>query len=224
MATKKCPVCGVAVKLENLERHVRNQHPRADVDHQALLTDEERQESVRAKQTVARPGLTRSGTRLIVIVTVLVSIVLVLVILNPFGNVRPGVGQQAPDFSVRTTAGSTVALSSYRGFVVMLEFMDVDCPACGAEVPTLVALYRNYTSTVRFFSLDVNFVGEAENDEKISAWASSHGATWPYALDSSGSITRTYGVDRTPTTFILDASGIVRAIVQPPGNSYADFV
>ena len=32
MAQKKCPVCGVSVKLENLERHLRNQHPRADVD------------------------------------------------------------------------------------------------------------------------------------------------------------------------------------------------
>ena len=32
MATKKCPVCGVSVKAENLQRHVRNQHPRAKVE------------------------------------------------------------------------------------------------------------------------------------------------------------------------------------------------
>src|SRR3989304_9699704 len=46
--SKKCPVCGVSVKLENLERHVRNQHPRASVDLTSLLSAEERMETTRA--------------------------------------------------------------------------------------------------------------------------------------------------------------------------------
>ena len=32
MATKKCPVCGVSVKAENLVRHVKNQHPHEKVE------------------------------------------------------------------------------------------------------------------------------------------------------------------------------------------------
>ena len=44
MAMKKCPVCGVPVKAENLERHVRNQHPHAEVNPDTLLTEDEKAE------------------------------------------------------------------------------------------------------------------------------------------------------------------------------------
>jgi len=221
MATKKCPVCDVAVKLENLERHVRNQHPRAAVEVDSLLTNEERKVTARSRPAALK--LTRQGKQLIAILAVVVAAILILVIFNPFPNV-PGIGETAPDFSVRTTTGSTIVLSSYRGTPVLLEFMDVDCPACGVEVPTLVALYANYSSSVRFLSIDVNFVGSADNDAKIGSWATSHGATWPYALDTTGGITRSYGVTATPTTFVLDADGIVRATLLPPNNSYSHFV
>ena len=53
MATK-CPVCGVSVKLENLERHVRTQHPRADVDLTQTLTPEQRRELDAQKRALER--------------------------------------------------------------------------------------------------------------------------------------------------------------------------
>ena len=224
MATKKCPVCEVPVKLENLERHVRNQHPRAAVDLKTLLTDEEREETAQARRASARPAVTRKGATFIAVVAVVLAALLVLVIFNPLGNVGPGIGQVAPNFSVRSTTGTTVSLSSYRGSIVLLEFMDVDCPACNDEVPTLVSLHQNYSATVRFLSIDVNFVDELDTDVKIDAWASSHGANWPYALDVGGTVRRMYGVTSTPTVFVLDADGVVRALVQPPSNSYAHFV
>jgi peroxiredoxin len=223
MATKPCPVCDVQVKLENLERHVANQHPRAGVDLRSLLSEDERRRTELVGRAAA-PPLTRRGKQTIVIVAAVVAVLLVLVILNPFRGVGPAIGQVAPDFSVRSTAGSTVTLSSYRGVPVLLEFMDVDCPACNVEIPTLVSLYANYSTGVRFLSIDVNFVGGADDDAKIAAWASSHGADWSYALDVGGSITRAYGVTSTPTVFVLGADGVVRAIVKPPSNAYSNFV
>src|SRR5207247_1459115 len=90
MATK-CPVCGVSVKLENLERHVTSQHPRAKVDLSRELTDEQRQELV-AKRAAARPHLTRGGRRLILAKTIVIAAILVLILVNPFGNsgIDPG--------------------------------------------------------------------------------------------------------------------------------------
>jgi peroxiredoxin len=224
MATKKCPVCEVPVKFENLERHVRNQHPHADVDLRTLLTDEERAATTRAKRASARPAITRKGATVVAVVALVLGALLVLVIVNPFGNVGPGIGQTAPTFSIRSTMGTTISLSSYRDAVVVLEFMDVDCPACNDEAPTLVALHQNYSATVRFLSIDVNFVAPSDDDAKINEWASSHGANWPFALDVDGSVRRMYGVTSTPTTFVLDRDGVVRAIVHPPANSYGDFV
>lgn len=224
MASKKCPVCGVSVKVENLERHVRNQHPRAEVAAEALLTTEEKQEVQKAK-SAARPGITPKGVRLVAVIAAVIAVVLVLAIWNPFAPVGPGIGQVAPDFSVRTTSGGTVTLSSYRGFPVVLEFMDPDCPACRNEAPTLVSLYQNYSATTRFLSIDVDFVGVGSDDDaELIQYADGYGARWSFAIDTTKSIYRAYGVSATPTTFILDRAGVVKAILLPPGNTYGDFV
>lgn len=221
MATKRCPVCDVPVKPENLERHIRNQHPRAQVNPESLLTPEERR---RATQTRAgRPVLTRQGRRIILIVAVVLAVVLVLVIANPFRAVGPAVGQIAPDFSVRTSSGGSLTLSSLRGNVVLLEFMDVDCPACQHEAPTLVWLYANFSATVRFVSIDVNFVSGADDDARLNTFKTTYGTSWTYALDTTRGITNAYGVDSTPTTFILDRNGVVAAIFHPPDNTYAGY-
>ena len=222
MATKKCPVCGVSVKVENLERHVRNQHPHAELEPENLLTRDERGDVERTKRP-AKLVLTRSGRRLILIVVVVIAVVFFLAIANPFRGVGPAVGQLAPDFALATSDGSTLRLSSLRGMPVLLEFMDTDCPACQREAPTLVSLAANYSASVRFVSIDVDFVGASDTDAKIAAFKSAYGTSWAYALDASHATTNAYGITSTPTTFVLDRSGIVVAIVHPPANTYADY-
>ncbi len=221
MATKKCPVCGVPVKIENLERHLRNQHPRADVDLEVALTPEERRQSHEAT-AAARPALTQGGKRLIAIVAVVLVIVLAIVILNPFGRVGPGVGQVAPDFTLATSTGGSVTLSSLRGsWVVLVEFMDPDCGACQNEAPTLASLYANFSARVRFLSVDVDFVGAADSNAKIASFKSTYGTSWDYMLDTTHAVTNAYGVGSTPTTFILDRNGVVSASFHT--NTYAGY-
>ena len=211
------------MKTENLERHIRNQHPRSAVDVTSVLTPEEMLEVERGRASRA-PVLTKQGRLLVAIVTIALAAILFVVIANPFRPVGPSVGQEAPNFSLQTSGGSTVALSSFRGFPVLLEFMDVDCPACQHEAPILVSLYANFSSTVRFLSVDVNFVGIGTDDNtKIEAFKSSYGTTWTFALDGDQTVTHRYGVSSTPTTFIIDRNGIVFAVVHPPDNTYAGY-
>ena len=40
----------------------------------------------------------------------------------------PAVGQGAPDFSLKDSAGKTVKLSDYRGKYVVLEWTNPGCP------------------------------------------------------------------------------------------------
>jgi len=54
MAMKKCPVCGASVKVENLERHVEDKHPRAKVDLSKLVTKEEKEAAKPKKARRAR--------------------------------------------------------------------------------------------------------------------------------------------------------------------------
>jgi len=225
MAQKKCPVCGVSVKLENLERHLRNQHPRADVDLETALTEEERREATQAK-TAARPTITAKGKQWIAIVSVAVAAVLILVIWNPFGGVGPGVGQVAPNFTVATSTGATISLSDYRNSPVVLDLMDVDCGACQSEaLDVLQFVYLNYSVRgVRFLSVSlIDWTGGADTPATIEQFKADHGTNWVYGMDTTARTVRNaYQVQSTPTTFILDANGVItaKAVGRAP-NGYA---
>lgn len=224
MPTKKCPVCGVSVKLENLDRHVRHQHPRANVNPEEILTpDEDR--SLRAAKTAARPAMTTRGKRTITIVAIAVAVALVLVVVFPRGT-GPQKGLAAPDFTLGASTGGSVTLSSYRGSVVLLEFMDVDCSFCQAEAQDVLRyVFENYSSRARFLSVDVDFVGATDTMDRINVFRTTYGVAWTYVLDSSHSVGPMYGITGTPTTFILDRNGVITEIFRgraPNGDaSYA---
>jgi peroxiredoxin len=206
MAMKKCPVCGVSVKVENLERHVGNQHPRAHLEPEQILTEGERQE-VRRSAPTSRPAMTRRGKMIAAGVAVVLVVVLVALVFRP--NVGLGVGQVAPDFTVATSDGGSFHLYSKRDRPVFLEFMDVDCLFCVNEAQTVLpALYRNYSAQVWFLSIDTDSVGNPDTRDRINAFRTQYQNTWPFGLPDP-LITQSYGVDRTPMMYVLDANGVV---------------
>lgn len=209
MAMKKCPVCGVSVKVENLERHVHDQHPRAHVEPEQILTDAERQ-NVRRPGPVTRPTMTRRGKMIAGAVAVILVLVIVAIVFRP--NVGLGVGQVAPDFTATTSDGGTIRLSSMRGLPVFLEFMDIDCPHCINEAGVLSGLYATYSGRVTFISVDVDFSSLPPPDDasRINAFRIQHNNTWTFALPNSLT-TETYGVTGTPTMYVLDRNGVISA-------------
>ena len=239
MATKKCPVCGVSVKLENLERHVKSQHPRAQVDLSTTLSQTE-QRAAKAATTPARPKMSRGGKRIIVAIALILAVIMVLVIFNPFRGVGPNVGSTAPDFTAGACSGSTeigtVTLSSYRGFPVVLEIMDVDCVYCQREASVLASVYQTYSPRgVKFLSVSlIDFVQEPTSGPDTCATIASFetqyagGTTWQYALDNHPlrSVRAAYAVSGTPSTFLIDRDQIISKVFigQAPGgfNSYRD--
>lgn len=50
----------------------------------------------------------------------------------------------APDFSLQQVSGAPLALSSYRGKVVLLDFWATWCVPCRDEIPRLVELQNKY--------------------------------------------------------------------------------
>ena len=213
------------MKIENLERHVKNQHPREQVDLGGLITEAERREISKTK-AAARPPITPRGKRIVAVVAIAIALLLVLVILNPFRPVGPDPGQLAPDFSLASSTGGTFTLSAYRGFPILLEFMDVDCPACLAEAPILVSLYDNYSVRgVRFVAVDVNFVGQADTLARLEQYRQDEGAEWVHVLDSNRFAVNAYGIGSTPTTFFLDRNGVVLRdpFIGRANGGYADY-
>jgi peroxiredoxin len=219
---RKCPECGVTVKVENLAAHYEKQHPRAKVPAKLLAASAE---AARVSKKEHRPKstvmITPGGKRFIAIVAIILALVLVIIIVNPFRPPGPQVGDTAPGFTVPNAdnPGAVITLSSYRGFITVLELMDVDCHVCQQEAPAFVTAYDAYSPRgVKFLSVSlIDWVAPADTAQTIAAFKTQYGTSWTYAMDNTNRDVRTqyfpgnagFG---TPTTYILDRNGKITAI------------
>jgi thiol-disulfide isomerase/thioredoxin len=119
----------------------------------------------------------------------------------------------APDFSLPVVGpngpiGKSVSLSSFRGKVVLLEFMEPWCPHCQNIAPALEQLHNKYGDRVVFISVAGPWQGATADD--TASFITKYGSTWTYVYDSSGTVMNTmYGVQSTPTFFIIGKDGSV---------------
>ena len=125
-------------------------------------------------------------------------------------------GSYAPDFTLPVVGpngptGGTVALSSLRGKVVLLEFMEPWCPHCQSMAPVLAELQSNLVN-VTFVSVAGPWNGANQND--VANFQRQYGSDWLYLWDSSGTIMSMYGVNETPTIFIINRNGAVVTSMQ----------
>lgn len=119
----------------------------------------------------------------------------------------------APDFTLPTVSssgltGQSVTLSSFRGKVVLLEFMEPWCPHCQRMASVLDSLYSQYgSSNVVFISVAGPWNGATSDD--AANFIRNYGTSWVYAYDSSGTVFSEYGVQSTPTFVVIGKDGSV---------------
>ena len=131
-----------------------------------------------------------------------VSILILAVIL--YGMI--GGDNNAPDFTLKDTNGTTFSLSDYEGEqVVILDFMFSTCEPCEKFVKEALEPYSEKMDSddVAILSVSV-FANDDENE--LRDYAESYG--WRHALgDSEGDIEIAYDVIGTPKIFIIDKNG-----------------
>jgi thiol-disulfide isomerase/thioredoxin len=125
-------------------------------------------------------------------------------------------GSFAPDFTLPVVGtngptGGSITLSSLRGKVVLLEFMEPWCPHCQADAPILNQLHQKYPD-LTIVSVAGPWSGASEND--LAQFEQNYGSNWVYLFDSSGSIMNMYGVTATPTFFVINKDGSVATSLQ----------
>jgi cytochrome c biogenesis protein CcmG/thiol:disulfide interchange protein DsbE len=143
---------------------------------------------------------------------------------HPSGSVivvgrNPLVGQPVPDFTLQTTSGQTVTLSSLRGKPVIVNFWASWCVPCREEFPLLVSAYQKYAGQ------GLQIVGVVHDDTAQSAgdFARSYGATWPLALDPSSTAWNAFNGAFVPVSYYIDRDGIVRTVSYgPPPSGFLD--
>ncbi len=122
--------------------------------------------------------------------------------------VAPLVGARAPDFALVDLEGRSRRLSGEMGWVVVLNFWGTWCEPCRSELALLETAYRARGPD----SLQVLAVNADEPREQVAAFRDEVGLTLPVLLDPGGEVQRLYRVFAYPTTYVIDAGGIIRAI------------
>lgn len=120
----------------------------------------------------------------------------------------PQVGFAAPDFSLATPDGETIALSDLQGQAVLVNFWATWCPPCRAEMPAIQQVYEQYQEQ----GFTVLAVDLQETEAEVTAFATQLDLSFPILIDPKGQVFSRYQVRALPTTFFVDRNGVIQEI------------
>jgi cytochrome c biogenesis protein CcmG, thiol:disulfide interchange protein DsbE len=124
----------------------------------------------------------------------------------------PQVGRVAPDFRLRDLEGTEVALSDYRGRLVVLNFWASWCIPCRDEAPLLGETQTRYAGS----GLAVLGVVFQDDPGPAQAFMARFALDYPGLLDPGGRTAIDYGVAGIPETFLIDGEGMIRRVFLGP--------
>ena len=118
-------------------------------------------------------------------------------------------GWRARDFALQGVDGNTWSLADVRGPKgTLVAFICNHCPYVKAVIGRLVeeanALRGIGIGTIAIMSNDTENYPQ-DSFENMKAFATQHGFTFPYAIDSTQEVARAYGAQCTPDLFGFNA-------------------
>jgi len=120
------------------------------------------------------------------------------------------VGKPAPEFSMNDKDGNPVALSSYKGNYVLVDFWASWCGPCRRENPVVVENFKKFNPKgFQIFGVSL----DNDKEQWLKAVAEDKLA-WKHVSDLVGwdnAAAKIYGVMSIPANFLVDPNGIIVA-------------
>ena len=112
----------------------------------------------------------------------------------------------APLFSLRDLADDTVTLDTFKGKPLVINFWATWCVPCRTEMPYFQEIYDERKGE----GLEFLMVNTKESKEVVEKFIKDNGYTFRVVLDESGGMLETYQVFGLPTTYWVDADGVIQ--------------
>lgn len=114
-----------------------------------------------------------------------------------------------PDFTLMDQNGEPVTLSNYAGKIVVLEWVNPQCPFVqrhynSKTMQTLASKYQD-KGVVWLAINSTSSAGVKDN----KAWVDKYELSYPILDDNLGKVGREYGAKTTPHVFVIDRTGKV---------------
>jgi cytochrome c biogenesis protein CcmG, thiol:disulfide interchange protein DsbE len=123
----------------------------------------------------------------------------------------PRAGFLAPRFTLQSTTGQNISISELTGRPVLINFWASWCPPCRAEMPAMQRVFEDYQDQ-GFVILAINTAYQ-DNPQEALSFLQEHGITFPVLWDLDGNVSRQYQIRALPSTFFLDADGVIHEVI-----------
>jgi cytochrome c biogenesis protein CcmG/thiol:disulfide interchange protein DsbE len=129
------------------------------------------------------------------------------------------IGQARPALELETRDGNLITDARVAGRPLVVDFFATWCVPCRNALLDLTFARQAAGSDALFVLIDLG-----ESPEAVARWATE--APVPpqalVALDTQGVAARRWGANRLPSTFVIDAAGVVRHINRGWGPGYRE--
>ncbi len=134
----------------------------------------------------------------------------------------PPVLRDSPEFTIVDPSGNTTPLSSFKGQVVVIEFLLIQCPSCLRVAQTINKLHGEMAGR-GFRSIGIAF-DDGISEPAVRSFVQLLKINYPVGYTTSDQVDRYLGRApavrfQVPQVVVIDRAGVIRAQSRPSGET-----